>query len=110
MNKLFFIASCLLVLSSSPTWAQQAPEVVTVRIKETANYVDLTTATDGKAADWRRIKFTAKEDDDERTAEEVEKVVNTYYQQGFTIQAVVPGYIDASTKTTTLIFVKPAKS
>jgi len=109
MKKIFLLLSCLLVLGSSSAWAQQAPEVVTVRIHETGNYVDITTATSGGAASRQRIKFTAKEDEDKRTAEEVEKVVNTYYQQGFTIQAVVPGYVDASTKTTSLIFVKASK-
>ena len=110
MKKLFFLASCLLVLSSSPTWAQKAPEVITVRIEEYSSSVDITTATSGAAPSWQRIKFRAQEDDDKRITEEYEKVMNTYYQRGFVIQAVIPGLSDSEKKTTTLIFVKSAKS
>ncbi|OUJ67691.1 hypothetical protein [Hymenobacter crusticola] len=116
MKKLFVVASCLVVLGCESAWAQQAPEVVAVTLERHGwQGLFVITARGGGPAERQEIKFQLKDDEKKRVAEEYQKLVAAYYQQGYVLQGILPENLPSKGSsdgyaTSTLLFIKPPKS
>ena len=110
MKKLISLLSCLLVLGSAPAWAQTSePPVIVVRVSEDTGSALLVIerGTGKQEVIEFRSGYTRK--DNVAAAKSYFDVLTTLYQQGYILQASIPGIMTAISSNTTLIFVKPSK-
>jgi hypothetical protein len=111
MKKLFVVMSCLVVLGGSPVWARvEEPAVVTVRVQELGVHLYITTARGDGVTQTQEFKTAKGQSIAQLTALEYQKLVATYYQQGYVLQGIIPGNQDINIGTSTLLFVKASKS
>jgi hypothetical protein len=108
MKKLFFLVSCLLVLGSSPAWAQAGSPVVVVRIVETVGKVRIAIARGDSKPELVEFDggFTGK--DANQVAVNYQQVMAKLYAEGYVLQGTISGVGDANISRS-LLFVKAPK-
>jgi len=111
MKKLLFLGACLVALASSPVMAQTGgADIVIVRVAEYSSNTHLTVERVGQEPE--EIEF----DWDSRIGKKWGRASKGYldalsklYQQGYQVQATIPGasFNNGGTTYTTLVFTKP---
>lgn len=105
MKKLVYVVGCLLVLSSSPAWAQTEPEMAIVRIDFASRRVVIT-REEGKS----EVKAFSLRMGLEKTPVDVNEVyystIRKLTQEGYELKE----RLDSSESATTLLFVRKPKS
>jgi flagellar hook assembly protein FlgD len=110
MKKLIVLAACLLALTSQPVLAQTGgPDVVVVRVEEYSGHAHLTIERAGKEPEEIEFNWNPKVGKGERASKGYYDALAKLYQQGYQVQATIPGATSNSgTLTyTTLVFIKP---
>jgi hypothetical protein len=113
MKKLFFLGACLLALASRPVLAQTAgADVLMVRVMEHgAGESHLVIERPGQAPEEIKFKFWSNLSKGPSAAAGYLAALKKLYEQGYQIQAVIPGALIGTTGAgiteSTLIFVKP---
>ena len=107
MKKLFLTTSCLVVLGSSPVWAQaDKPSTIVVRTIEYGRVLTVYTAHGGDQAEKQEFKFKLGVGYEEITAK-YQQLIASYVDQGYGLQSMTSS--DGSTRLNTFIFVKLPK-
>lgn len=112
MKKLLFLGACLVALASQPVMAQTGgADIVVVRVAEYSSRTHLTVERAGQEPE--EVEF----DWDSRIGKKWPRASKGYldalsklYQQGYQVQATIPGtsFNNGGTTYTTLIFSKPS--
>ena len=109
MKKLFFVVGCLLVLGSSPVFAQQEPDIVIVRIYDLRYSSGQIVITRGEGkSEIVPLENGVSDKKVIKASETYHRVIKQLYQEGYVMQGIVKngeGY-----SYTTVLFVKAPKS
>lgn len=109
MKKLFFVIGCLLVLRVSPVLAQEAPAVVTAQLGQDNGRLSVSVATGSAPVQTRKFAPAKNQTYAQMVAEQSQKLVSTYLEQGYVLQGIIPGgQLGNGNSSSTLIFVKAA--
>ena len=109
MKKLFFLLSCLLVLSSTPVLAVDPPFII-VRVYESGSLIRLVIERGTEKAEEIEFEGGYSHKEQLTAAKGYFTALAKFYQQGYVIQQVVPGASSGGgSGTSTLIFVKALK-
>lgn len=112
MNKLLFLGACLVALASQPVMAQATgPDIVVVRVEETPTHVSLTVERIGQDPEGIGFDYDRRVSKAGRASKGYLDALSKFYQQGYVVQAVIPGVAyTASPGVTysTLVFTKPS--
>jgi len=115
MKKLFFLASCLVVLGSSPVWAgADDPTVVVVRVIERYNSARLVIDRGSGTPEIIELENGGSEKDASAVAAAYQRAIAKLYAQGYVLQAtlsntsIVPVGLSGG-NASTMVFVKAPK-
>jgi predicted secreted protein len=112
MKKLIFLAACLVALTSQPVLAQTVgTDVVVVRVAEAVGRTHLTIERSGQEPEEISFDWADKTSKNQRASKGYLDALNKLYQQGYQVQATIPGaqYANGGTAFTTLVFTKPSR-
>jgi hypothetical protein len=105
MKKLFYMMGCLLVLSSSPVWAQgDQPNVVVVRTSESNLKLFILTARGGEKAEREEFKYSTK-DYYEQVLAKYQQLIASYLDKGYVLHSMTSPVFGSNT----FVFVKGPK-
>jgi hypothetical protein len=109
MKRLLFLGACLVALASQPVVAQTGgADIVVVRVNEYNGSTHLAIERGGKTPEYIDFKWQEKPEKNQSAATGYYVALVKLYQQGYQVQAVIPGIAgSAGYSTTTLIFAKP---
>ncbi|RZJ95099.1 MAG: hypothetical protein EOO60_01405 [Hymenobacter sp.] len=109
MKKLIFLGACLVALVSQPVMAQTGGEdIVVVRVLEYSEHTHLTIERAKQESEEVEFKWETKPGKGERASKDYLDALSKLYQQGYLVQASIPGASSTgSAVLTTLIFFKP---
>jgi hypothetical protein len=112
MKKLFFIGACLVALGSTPVMAQTGKqEVIMVRVRESNGDTHLSIERVGQAPEEVTFEWSDRTGKNMSAAKGYLSALDKLFQQGFQIQAVIPGYAlttPGGIAFSTLVFIKAA--
>lgn len=108
MKKLLFTTNLLLLLGSSPVYAQQEPEIITLRIFDprVGNGQIVVTRGEGKS-EILPLENGVSDKKVIRASETCHRLLKQLYQGGYVMQGIVKNGEDYS--YTTVLFVKAPK-
>ena len=109
MKKLFLLGACLLALASQPVMAQTGDaDVVAVRVAERYGQTHLTIERAGQEPEEIAFGWDGRIDKKfNRASKGYLDALRKLYQQGYQVQATIPGAANSNGTTyTTLIFTK----
>jgi hypothetical protein len=112
MKKLIFLGACMMALGSSPVMAQAGgPDVVVVRVAEGAGRSHLTIERSGQEPEEIIFDWSDNTSKNQRASKSYLDALSKLYQQGYQVQATIPGaqYANGGTVFTTLVFTKPSR-
>ncbi|MGI4867579.1 MAG: hypothetical protein ACRYFZ_26905 [Janthinobacterium lividum] len=111
MKKLLFLGACLVALASQPVRAQTGGmDVLVVRVEETNAHVSLTVERAGQEPEGIGFDYDRRPGKAGRASKGYLDALSKFYEQGYIVQAVIPGvtYTAIGGVTySTLIFTKP---
>jgi hypothetical protein len=110
MKKFLFLGACLVALTSQPVLAQTGgTDVVIVRVAESVEHTDMTIERVGQEPEEIAFDWSARSGrKGGRASKGYLDALSKLYQQGYQIQATIPGpaYMNGGTTFTTLVFTK----
>jgi hypothetical protein len=108
MKKLVLLGACLAALASSPVKAQTGgADVVVVRVMEYSGRTYLTVERVGQEPEQIDFKWDSRIGEKrERASKGYLNALNKLYQQGYRVQATIPGLANDDVAYTTLVFMK----
>jgi hypothetical protein len=108
MKKLVFLGACLVALASSPVKAQTGgADIVVVRVMEYNGRTYLTVERAGQEPEQIDFKWDSRIGEKrERASKGYLDTLSKLYQQGYRVQATIPGFTNADVAYTTLVFTK----
>lgn len=112
MKKLFFIGACLAALAARPALAQASKQdVLMVRVRELSGETRLIIERVGLAPQELTIEWNDKAGKNMSAAKGYLGALDKIFQQGYQLQAVIPGVAlttPGGITTSTLVFTKPS--
>lgn len=110
MRKLFFLAGCLLALSSVPALAQNASSVAVVRVVETNNKVHISIVRGSADPEFMEFEGGLSSKRAPQIAVEYQRVMSRLYAEGYQLQGTIGEALSGTTEVSrTLLFVKAPK-
>ncbi len=108
MKKLIFLGACLLALASAPAKAQTGgADIVVVRVMEYHGRTYLTIERAGQEPEQLDFKWDSRIGEKwERASKGYLNALSKLYQQGYRVQATIPGFANDGVAYTTLMFIK----
>lgn len=108
MKKLFFLASCLLLLTSlSPRAHAGTPDVIVVRVLEMPGTVFLAIARNGRPNELLEFSTGYTPELVKKSGASYQKVIQQLYQEGYALQGSFASGHPTNDAWVTMIFVKP---